>query len=477
MTPATKRVVFLVLLLVVLSVRLFDLSADPPAWLSWSSGIYSDEGIYAADARSIALFGHWCSGDFHSAEIVPLQNLLLLGIFKIFGVSLISVRTLSLVGSLATLALFFSILRKQFDDQTALIGVVFLGLSPVYLFYNRLGLLETPTTFLLVFALYLQATRRPGWLCGLALALAVAYKPLAILCLPAFFIDYREDRAALLKRGASFVGGMAIYTAVWQWPHRHDLMRINHYYITHQYLPHSASGLAHNVIRSWVTGSADGVVPYLLHHELILIVLALSVAWHKELLKDSRVRCYCLWLLVPIAAFTVISYEPSRYFILFWPALAALAAIIISRMPAKWQMGTVSAFVLVSALTIGTSLFHSTHDVERGGKTLEAKLRPGTTIVGQYAPAFALSNNLPAIYVQPGLANDKTPNDHAAVLITLSPYWSGYWARRLRIGPTTSSLLDLNLPHNQEVIVLTITAVAGTSGLRDEVANRFSKAR
>jgi 4-amino-4-deoxy-L-arabinose transferase-like glycosyltransferase len=152
MKPALKTSAYLLLALTLVGLRIYHLDCDPPTWLSWSSGIYSDEGIYAGDAASAALTGHWSPGDFHSAEIAPLHHLALLTLFRAFGVSLVTARTLSVVCSFVCLVFFWLILRREFDEITAAIGVVFLGLSPVFLFYNRLALLETPAVALFLLA-------------------------------------------------------------------------------------------------------------------------------------------------------------------------------------------------------------------------------------------------------------------------------------------------------------------------------------
>ena len=434
----------------ILLVRLIRLDADPPPWLSWSSGIYSDEGIYASDARSLALFGCWAPGDFHSAIIAPLHHLLLLGVFKVFGVSLLTVRAFDVVCSLVSLIFFTLALRRQFDDRSAFTGLIFLGLSPIYVFYNRLGLMETPTVLLLTAALYASTFEEGTIAEGFLLALAVIYKPLALLCVPAFFVDLKQHPKQAAARLSVLVAGIAAYALIWQAPHRTALAKANRYYLLHQYLPHSTAGIVHDLIRSLFIGEADGVIPYLLHTAPVLICLA-AIALFQQSAKDTRTLRFLFWFAVPATAFCFISYAPSRYFVLFLPGLAGAAAISVNQLDMIWRRTIVSAFVALSLLTIALSLQSATYEIERGGKLLRTTLPAGTTIVGQYAPELALSNCFRAMYVQPKLANSVGFLGSGMILITRSPFWDNYWSDREDGKLTPTPQFSLSLPKSQSV--------------------------
>jgi 4-amino-4-deoxy-L-arabinose transferase-like glycosyltransferase len=454
MTPAVKRSLYVGLTCLLVVLRFVHLDADPPSWLSWSSGIYSDEGIYACDARSVVLFGHWAPGDFHSAEIAPLHHLLLLCVFRLFGVSLITVRSLSVVTSLVTLVFFFLVLRKQFDEKTAVLGFIFLGLSPVYLFYNRLGLLETPTVCLLVIALYLSTFPKGQWLTGIFLALAVIYKPLAILCIPAFFVDCRENPRHVAIRLASLLTGLLTYFVTWQLPHRANLSRLNRYYLLHQYLPHTVGGLGHNLVRSLWSGSSDGILPYLLHFAPPLLLAVVVAAFQGTTRNDKRLTVYWCWLMLPAATLCLISYEPSRYFLLFWPALAAISAVALTQASSIFRQVYFAIFAITFLMVTVTSLGHPKYLIANAGKEVGI-LGP---IAGQYAPELGLSNKSVCLYVQPGIANDTTPVASYTILITRSTYWNKYWKKRSNIRPgqvTGSALLLPKIQTIDEVLAYT----------------------
>ena len=202
-------------------VRLMALTADPPAWLSWSTGIWTDEGFYTLDARHEALFGGWASGNFHDRLLSPLLSLLQQGAFGLFGPRLLVARLLSVAFGLLTLFVFWLGLRRLWSRQTADWGMLFLGLAPPVVFYNRLALQETPTVFWLVLSFTLWVYGRTEGnghkrtllllLAGAALAVAITFKALALIALPGFAVGWWKDCPLLPNSG----GRKKVSVALW----------------------------------------------------------------------------------------------------------------------------------------------------------------------------------------------------------------------------------------------------------------------
>jgi len=215
---------------------------------------------------------------------------------------------------------------------------------------------------------------------------------------------------------------------------------MNGYYAWHQYLPHSAHGIAHNLWRGVATGAGDGVLPYLVRFAPITLALALAglaAGWRER--RDGDLAL-ALWLLVPIIVLLFLSYTPSRTFVLFWPALAGLAArgLVGIGERAKGSIGLKPAFLAIAvALFLLTNgwLFASAwgeraYSVRDAGYTLAKELPTGSVVAGQMAPSLCLSNSLPSLIVQPGLANDTSPVERCRVsyvLVTRSTYWNTWW--------------------------------------------------
>ena len=107
------------LLFLCVLVRLAALDADPPPWLSWSTGLYTDEGYYTLDARHEALFDTLAPGNFHDRLLSPLLSLMQQGMFEVFGVGLRQARLLAVCFGLLTVCVFWLALNRAYDSRTA----------------------------------------------------------------------------------------------------------------------------------------------------------------------------------------------------------------------------------------------------------------------------------------------------------------------------------------------------------------------
>ena len=403
-------------------VRLIALGADPPGWLSWSAGIYSDEGIYAEDARLWVLYGQHMQGDFHASVIAPLWHWLLLNVFARYGISLVVLRTVSVVFGIATLAAFATALRVWYDTPTALIGLALLSVSAPFVMYNRLGLLESSALFWLVLgylALGIAERSRTCWprhaalvAAGLVCGIAVVWKGtflLGALALAGYAFWRHRAPGAALAIGMAVVA--AVYGVAWYAPHRAELARASHYYLYHQYLPRSLPGVWANLKRGLFTGNGDGIAPYLLRAAFPLWALALFAARDRD--AASRNRALLAWIAIPALAFLFSSYTPSRYYLVFWPALAALAArgalalpLANARRPEIARAGIAAALVAGMFAPLGVAYRDRMYTMHDDARTLARVLPADAWIAGQFAPSLCLDNSLRTMYIQKGLAND-----------------------------------------------------------------------
>src|SRR5579859_4383736 len=79
--------------------RLWRLDSDAYPRLSWSSALLTDEGFYLHNARNVVLFGHARTDGFNNMFIMPLLHALQVGVFRVWGVSLVSARGISVACS------------------------------------------------------------------------------------------------------------------------------------------------------------------------------------------------------------------------------------------------------------------------------------------------------------------------------------------------------------------------------------------
>ena len=448
------------LLLACLLVRLVALGADPPPWLSWSTGLYTDEGFYTLDARHEALFGAPAPGDFHDRLLSPLLSVLQHGMFSLFGIGLMQARLLSVVFGLLTVGVFWLGLRRAWGANAADFGVLFLGLAPPFALYNRTALQETPTVFwlTLAFALWVYGARRPALyaLAGASVAVAAMFKGLALVVAGAILAPPAPNTGGAGREGVGEVGamkrastvrfslappvlgawgailGLALYAAVWYLPHHAELSRMATYYRVHQMQPHSWHSLGLNVRRAFA-GGERGVFPYLLATLPVPFALAGWGLWNWKQWSAAD-RFLAVWLAGGLLFCLLSSYAPSRYYVLFLPALMGLAAHGLSEMRRLVQITAVAVFLLTSAAWYGMA-WVGRSDVRRdASQELVRLLPPGSIVIGDFAPTLCLGTPFAATTVQPGLANDDHPVERLkathVVVVRNARYWQDWWRMR-----------------------------------------------
>ncbi len=424
------------------AVRAAALGADPAGWLSWSSGIGTDEGFYTLDARHLVLFGTLARGNFHDRLLSPLLSVMQQAAFAAFGPSLMTARALDVLLGLLTVALMWLGLRAAFGTRAANAGALLLGFAPPFVLYNRLALQETPAAFWLAasFALWAVGTqarsRRLLMLAGMAAGLAFLCKSLAMVFFPALlWAAWRTGRrgrlALLLGLGVVVLG----WGMLWQAPHHTPLARMALYYKTHQFAPHSAHSLWLNIRRAGVgdrAGILRGMLPYLLLFVPVPCVLAASRG-HGFAQKTTAEQVLWLWLAGGVLFCALSSYAPDRYYVLFLPPLCALAGLALASLASVPRRALVAAAFFVSAAWLGIAWHGRTWTALHNAHTLARLLPPRSVVVGDMAPAVCMGTTLDAAPVQFGLSNDIRPvetlnADYLA--ITRAPVYTRWWQAR-----------------------------------------------
>ena len=436
------------LLLLCLFVRLIALDADPPPWLSWSGGLYTDEGFYTLDARHEALFGTAAPGNFHDRLLSPLLSVLQQGVFSLFGAGPVQARLLPVLFSLLTLGALWLGLRRAFGPRAADLGALFLGLAPPYVLYNRLALQETPAAFWLTlgFALWVYGARRPALyvLAGLSIAAASVFKGLALLGGAGLLGGppapnnggVRGGKPSVPNLAPPLLGaggailGLLLYAALWYGPHHAELARMAAYYRVHQMQPHSWLSVGLNVRRGLI-GGERGVLPLLL---ATLPLPCLLVGWGVARQEGGAAgRFLTLWLAAGLLFCLLSSYAPSRYYVLFLPALAGLAAQSLAKRRPSVQAAAVMLFVVVSGGWLGAAWTGRSYAERDAGRTLARTLPPGSVVIGEFAPTLCLGTPFAAAPSQPGLSNDVLPVERLGathILVTRTVFWQNWWQTR-----------------------------------------------
>jgi 4-amino-4-deoxy-L-arabinose transferase-like glycosyltransferase len=456
-----------VLIVMLVLLRVVCLDSDAYARLSWSSALLTDEGFYLHNARNLILFGHQRTDDFNNALIMPLLHFLQVVVFRVAGVGVVQARSLSVVTSLLTLLVFFCAMRRAFSPRTAWLSLLLLGLDPVFTLYNRLALMDTPACLPLVCGFYawVRARERPGpagtkWLMGCGLCLGLAYTvrglaavvvpvPLLLLLLPALRQwqqrrqsgqelppdfqppDKAASREFSLSSCLALLVGLAlvlgVYLLLWYLPHHEEIARVNAYYLHHQLLPRNIHTLLAN-LQAALMDRHRGVVSFLMTHSPILFLLGcIRILQNLHLQKQEQqnsandhANYLSGWFLIMLLFVSTVDYAPSRYYVLFYPALAGLAALSLDallrraaqggrRTPAGAVALIVAAWVGMNAYWYADWITHLTYRQRDADHWLAAHLPANSVLLGAVAPGLCLNNRLRCVPVIEDLCNDNAP--------------------------------------------------------------------
>ncbi len=350
-------------IILMLLLRFVAMDSDAYSKLSWSTALLTDEGFYTHDARNLVLFGQEHTDGFNNALIMPTLHYLQVIVFKLAGVGVIQARLISIVLSLLMLIIFYRTVWRVFGTNAAAIATLFLGLDHTNLLYNRMALMDTPAAFLMTIVLWIfiraydvsstttlksdEVTPNIAqfwWiLCGLMLIISYATRGVAALLIPAPFIVLLFCKDIPLKRGLlplsiGLLIGITVYKICWISPHQAEMTKMSRYYFSVQLIPHSIKTFYFNLRRAWT--DSGGLLPYLFKHTAIQMLLAtmcgfliIKRTWKNRLtnLQFAFVLFCGVWIYSAWLAFMCINYAPSRYYVLFYPAMAALGGIALSR--------------------------------------------------------------------------------------------------------------------------------------------------
>ncbi len=395
--------------------RVCKLDSDAFPGLSWSSALLTDEGFYIHNARNLVLFRVTRTDQFNNMLIMPTLHALQVIVFHIWGVGATQARMITVILSVAALPLFYFAVDRSLGRRTAITATVFLAFDHVFFLYNRLALMDSPAASVLIIVLYLWVigVLNTGWrrnvllyLCGLSLVVAYTMRgltapifiaPIAAIWFTSVPDSTQQDSGRKKRRIYHFIfeaspvtcgllSGLVVYLAVWYFPNRLELARVNHYYLG-QLMPGSISGCAKDAVGA-VFGNARGMTAYLIRHSSVGFVL--PVAWIMACLFDllreenrapetitqpnasgyseaktpiskigkSTLLLAAVWFLILWFVLVFTRYSPSRYYVLGYPAMAILCGHALWDLPALVR--ALFAKPLAAASLLGLTAYHVT---------------------------------------------------------------------------------------------------------------------
>jgi 4-amino-4-deoxy-L-arabinose transferase-like glycosyltransferase len=312
-------------------------------WDLDSLGLNSDEAVYAGQGASLARdLAYLPYFPVFRAHPLLFQSLLSME-YRIFGVSPLGGRLLSVAFGLATVWLTYAIGARLYGRRVGVLAALLIGSMPYTVVVSRQVLLDGPMVFFTSLALYLLIrfvqSEQAAWLyaAAVALGLATLTKETAILLVGGAYVFFAVTRKTRLQwRQAALALGVLFLTVlpypislklagssstggaflVWQL-----LRRPNHSWWFYLEVVPAALGI--------------GVVVVAV---LGLVLMHRSLTWSEHLLVS--------WIAAPVLFFEIWAVKGFQYLLPIAVPVAVLAAMVIVSLPlpqVKWRTPALNA--------------------------------------------------------------------------------------------------------------------------------------
>jgi 4-amino-4-deoxy-L-arabinose transferase-like glycosyltransferase len=385
----SRRAFLLALLLVFAAAALMRtlwLRADPPAQ-SPIGIVWHDEGAWVHNARNQALWGVWRTDNWNPVFIAPVFTALEYGAFATWGVGTWQARTVPVVSGLAAVACLVLGLGALAGRRAAAIGALLLATNYVFVMWNRAALMESTMTAFMVaaWAAYALSDKRPSWAfaAGIGAVLAWFTKASAAFFVGALALDAivtliqgrlkpaspsgggpasPETRAAVWTL-AGLAAGAAVGAALFVIPNWSEYYFYN-WEMTVTRKP--SYGIRDLIDRaSWLPIVQGFFI------RMWLVLVGASVAIFATVSRwrscPPSERLLALWVLIGLAELVVHDAGNERRYVMFIPALIALAALLVSRQgalvpdrlkaaPLSVRLAVAPLLVVLGYLVIGSAL-------------------------------------------------------------------------------------------------------------------------
>jgi hypothetical protein len=449
---------------IALTLRTAWLGADPP--VAGAVGIvWHDEGAWVHNARNRALWGAWRTDNWNPVFVAPVFTALEYASFEAFGVGTWQARVVPVVsGLVAVLALAAGLLSVA-GRRAALVGALLLAVNYPFVMWNRAALMESTLAALLVtaWAAYAAGERRPGWgvVAGAAAVLAWFTKAsaaffigaLVLVSLLAFIrpsaqpdadrVTSTEDaahrRLSTMTLAGLVVAGLLI-GAVFVLPHWREYAFYNWQMSVTRKPEYTIKALVDRA--SWlpVVQGIFSRMPLATAAGLVGLI-GIVARWRTAAASE---RLLVLWVGLGLAELVVHDSGNERRYVMFIPALVALASLVLTRAmtpidrrsrqgapPTLAGDALMAAALLPSLYLLAGTLLRPVFLTQIEAGDLKTVVRLSVAIAVVVALALWRFRGILVALIEP-----RVPASWLAVILMLSVGWNGIefanWARHRR---------------------------------------------
>jgi 4-amino-4-deoxy-L-arabinose transferase-like glycosyltransferase len=421
MSPAHWAwLVLAALLLVANVVRFVHLDADFPPGLTTSRALYTDEGLYSANAVNLSAGRSWyIPGELNAMINLPVVPVLQAGVFRLFGHSLIVARSLVAAISIILIGAAFLLTVRHSSPLPAGLVAVTLSLDFFLFSYSRLAILDVIMTAVVTLTFVTASFARAkniavaAGLAGTLLGVAALTKTTALCSLPAlayFCVAGVPDPRRQRQIAGLVLGSCALvligYNALAWYAYPGD------YLYFHQSAEVRLAAGPLDLARNFALAAFNTVR---VDPSVAVMALASTAVMFKSsaaFRANVLVRTSAIWVWAFLVMLSITSYQPSRYFVVVLVPLVILLAVAIGHVlevfPTRRSVATISAVLVgclltYNAIRIANYLRHPVYSFARMAREVgeivngaSASQRPGV-LLGTMAPSVSLESDVSAI--------------------------------------------------------------------------------
>ncbi len=319
--------VFAILLFIIIP-RTLHISADTPSGLSWSAGLYVDEGYKTLSPRNLVLFGStkWHPADSYPGWMTasPLTQWPVYAAFSQLGVNISSARVVPIVYFSFLILLYVLFLKRRYPAKIFYLGLILLGTDATLFTYSRVALFEIPLSFFL-YGLVLplsiindnkQSSMLPLiWLIIGGVAMSYSIKMTSLMYLAPVIVPisllFLLSKSHLTKRNLGLLFAAILIALL--------ALLVVTYNVWSARIDKSPLAYLYSVIENPLLITS----PFLIIAGMLCAAHAIVYQPNSYLKSWYRVSLICMVVTAPFIL-SLFAYNPLRYFVPFLPAYILL---------------------------------------------------------------------------------------------------------------------------------------------------------
>jgi 4-amino-4-deoxy-L-arabinose transferase-like glycosyltransferase len=325
------RLAFLVLALSYVILLVLNLANMP---LNWDEIVHLNGAMFLKNG----LYSNFVNNSFYP----PLYDVVTLGFFNAFGISLFFARLVSAVFSVLSLWVVFELAYSMYNGKVALLAAVFLAIMPGYFWLSRMAMLEVMLVFFFTLSLFFfyrwlnSCQNRMLVFSGLALGLGflTKYQVLAavvVMIVSLLFLGWGQIKRSFSRFSVLIFAALIVVVPWLVIAYKVYASQILSQWSYAMQMGNPGKSLYSVRFPVPVFYLIEMTWPYVNIHPISLLLYIVGLAglgfffWRH----NKQDKFLIIWFVSVLVFFTLISNREWRYVLTLFPTLAISAAALI----------------------------------------------------------------------------------------------------------------------------------------------------